>query len=144
MLAGILSTVADMTVFLNPSKQSFHRLGFNKAPKYISWSSDNRSMLIRIPAASGEYRRVELRSPDCTTNPYLAFALLIWAGLEGIREQLSPPEASNVNLFTAAKHEVSHLQTLPLSRTTASRNTAASEFLARHLPAPLLNYFCKE
>ena len=144
MMAGILNRIPEITLFLNPTEQSYRRLGSHKAPKYISWSSDNRSMLIRIPAASGEYRRVELRSPDCTANPYLAFALLIWAGLEGIREQLSPPEASNVNLFTAAKYEVSHLQTLPLSRTTASRNTAASEFLARHLPAPLLNYFCKE
>ena len=71
-------------------------------------------------------------------------AQMLEAGLEGIQEQMSPPEASNVNLFTAAKYEVSHLQTLPLSRTTASRNTAASEFLARHLPAPLLNYFCKD
>ena len=144
MMAGILNRIPEITLFLNPTEQSYRRLGSHKAPKYISWSSDNRSMLIRIPAASGEYRRVELRSPDCTANPYLAFALLIWAGLEGIQQQLSPPEASNVNLFTAAKHEVSHLQTLPLSRTTASRNSAASEFLARHLPASLLNYFCKE
>lgn len=144
MVAGILNRIPEITLFLNPSDQSYRRLGSHKAPKYISWSSDNRSMLIRIPAASGEYRRVELRSPDCTANPYLAFALLIWAGLEGIQEALPLPEASNVNLFTAAQHEVSHLQTLPLSRTTASRNAAASDFLAQHLPLPLLNYFCKE
>ena len=144
MMAGILNRIPEITLFLNPSDQSYRRLGSHKAPKYISWSSDNRSMLIRIPAASGEYRRVELRSPDCTANPYLAFALLIWAGLEGIQEALPLPEASNVNLFTAAQHEVSHLQTLPLSRTTASRNAAASDFLAQHLPLPLLNYFCKE
>lgn len=144
MMAGILNRIPEITLFLNPSDQSYRRLGSHKAPKYISWSSDNRSMLIRIPAAFGEYRRVELRSPDCTANPYLAFALLIWAGLEGIQEALPLPEASNVNLFTAAQHEVSHLQTLPLSRTTASRNAAASDFLARYLPLPLLNYFCKE
>ena len=144
MMAGILNRIPEITLFLNPSDQSYRRLGSHKAPKYISWSSDNRSMLIRIPAASGEYRRVELRSPDCTANPYLAFALLIWAGLEGIQEALPLPEASNVNLFTAAQHEVSHLQTLPLSRTTAARNAAASDFLAQHLPLPLLNYFCKE
>lgn len=144
MMAGILNRIPEITLFLNPSDQSYRRLGSHKAPKYISWSSDNRSMLIRIPAAFGEYRRVELRSPDCTANPYLAFALLIWAGLEGIQEALPLPEASNVNLFTAAQHEVSHLQTLPLSRTTASRNAAASDFLAQHLPLPLLNYFCKE
>ena len=144
MMAGILKNVADMTRFLNPTAQSYHRLGSHKAPKYISWSSDNRSQLIRIPAASGEYRRMELRSPDCTANPYIAFALLIWAGLEGIQQGLPVPEESNVNLFTAAQHDVSHLQMLPLSVTTASRNAAASEFLRRHLPQTLIDCFCQE
>lgn len=65
MMGGILNTISDMTLFLNPTAQSYHRLGADKAPKYISWSTDNRSQLIRIPAAAGEYRRVELRSPDC-------------------------------------------------------------------------------
>ena len=69
MMGGILRHVSDMTRFLNPSPQSYNRLGVCKAPKYISWSNNNRSMLIRIPAAAGEYRRVELRSPDCTANP---------------------------------------------------------------------------
>ena len=144
MMAGILNHVTEITLFLNPTDQSYRRLGSHKAPKYVSWSSDNRSMLIRIPAASGEYRRVELRSPDCTANPYIAFALLIWAGLEGIQEKIPLPEASNVNLFTAAQHDVSHLQTLPLSLTTAARNAVASAFLRQHLPQTLLDYFCKE
>ena len=62
-----------------------------KAPKYVSWSEENRSQLIRLPAASGEYRRAELRSPDPTANPYLAFALMIWAGLYGVQNGLEPP-----------------------------------------------------
>jgi len=57
------------------------RFGGHKAPKYISWSHENRSQLVRIPAAVGEYRRAELRSPDPAANPYLAFALMILAGL---------------------------------------------------------------
>ena len=66
---------------MNPDEQSYRRLGEKKAPKYISWSPENRSQLIRIPAAKGEYRRIELRSPDPLANPYIAYAGLIYAGL---------------------------------------------------------------
>lgn len=144
MMAGILSHISEMTLFLNPTDRSYHRLGSHKAPKYISWSNDNRSQLIRIPAAEGEYRRMELRSPDCTANPYIAFALLIWAGLDGIQNELPLSEESNMNLFTAAQHDLNNLQTLPLSLTTASRIASSSAFLRKHLPQTLIEYFCKE
>lgn len=142
MMGGILKHVSDMTLFLNPSEQSYSRLGAFKAPKYISWSNNNRSMLIRIPAASGEYRRVEMRSPDCTANPYLAFALLIWAGLDGIRNRIVPPENANVNLFTAGSEELSGLKTLPLTLGAAVRQASGSEFIRSHLPESLVRYFC--
>ena len=142
MMGGILKHVSDMTLFLNPSEQSYSRLGAFKAPKYISWSNNNRSMLIRIPAASGEYRRVEMRSPDCTANPYLAFALLIWAGLDGIRNRIVPPENANVNLFTAGSEELSVLKTLPLTLGAAVRQASGSEFIRSHLPESLVRYFC--
>ncbi|MBQ9148897.1 MAG: glutamine synthetase [Oscillospiraceae bacterium] len=143
MMGGILHHVADMTLFLNPMEQSYSRMGAFKAPKYISWSNNNRSMLIRIPAASGEYRRVELRSPDCTANPYIAFALLIWAGLEGIQNSISPPEKANVNLYTAASKELWGIETLPLSLSAAAKQASASEFIRAHLPESLINYFCQ-
>ena len=76
MIAGMLERVAEITAFLNPTEDSYRRLGEKKAPGYISWSHQNRSQLVRIPAAIGEYRRAELRSPDPAANPYLAFALL--------------------------------------------------------------------
>ena len=142
MMGGILLHVADMTRFLNPVEQSYSRLGAFKAPKYISWSNNNRSMLIRIPAASGEYRRVELRSPDCLANPYLAFALLIWAGLDGIRNRIILPENANVNLFTAASEELKGLQTLPLTLSAAVRQASSSGFVRSHLPESLIRYFC--
>ena len=142
MLAGILSTVADMTVFLNPSKQSFHRLGFNKAPKYISWSSENRSQLIRIPAATGEYRRAELRSPDPMANPYIAYTLLIYAGLYGIQNKLELPEPANVNLFTADAETLANYKTLPLSLAEAGKRAFDSSFVRDHLPLSLIEYFC--
>ncbi len=141
MMAGIMNRVAEITLFLNPSEQSYRRLGSHKAPKYISWSSNNRSMLIRIPAASDEYQRMELRSPDCSANPYLAFALLIWAGLEGLEQQMPLSQSSNVNLFTAAQHDVSNLQSLPLSLAAACRCAEQSAFLQAHLPQSLIDYF---
>ena len=143
-MGGILDKITDMTLFLNPTEQSYSRLGAHKAPKYISWSSNNRSQLIRVPAASGEYRRFELRSPDCTANPYLAFALLIWAGLSGIQNDIALPEACNVNLHTADSRELSGLATLPRSLSEAAACAGGSSFVARHLPASLVEFFSKQ
>ena len=141
-MGGILDKITDMTLFLNPTEQSYSRLGAHKAPKYISWSSNNRSQLIRVPAASGEYRRFELRSPDCTANPYLAFALLIWAGLSGIENDIALPEACNVNLHTADSRNVT-LATLPKSLPDAEMCAADSYFIAQHLPQSLIEFFTK-
>lgn len=142
VMGGILDKITDMTLFLNPTEQSYSRLGAHKAPKYISWSSNNRSQLIRVPAASGEYRRFELRSPDCTANPYLAFALLIWAGLSGIENDIALPEACNVNLHTADSRNVT-LATLPKSLSDAEKCAADSNFIAQHLPQSLIEFFTK-
>ncbi|MBQ1503859.1 MAG: glutamine synthetase, partial [Oscillospiraceae bacterium] len=101
MIAGILRHAGEMTAFLNPTEDSYRRLGSFKAPGYVSWSRENRSQLIRIPAAGGEYRRAELRSPDPAANPYLAFSLLIHAGLEGIENRLPLCAPSDFNLYTA-------------------------------------------
>ena len=141
-MGGILDKITDMTLFLNPTEQSYSRLGAHKAPKYISWSSNNRSQLIRVPAASGEYRRFELRSPDCTANPYLAFALLIWAGLSGNENDIALPEACNVNLHTADSRNVT-LATLPKSLSDAKKCAADSNFIAQHLPQSLIEFFTK-
>lgn len=142
-MGGILKYIADMTLFLNPTDRSYQRLGADKAPKYISWSSDNRSQLIRVPAADGEYRRFELRSPDCTANPYLAFALLIWAGLDGILNNIPLPEKSNVNLFTASPKDLWGLETLPLTRSNAAKVTLSSDFIKTYLSESLINFFCE-
>ena len=143
-MGGILDKIADMTLFLNPSEDSYSRLGANKAPKYISWSSNNRSQLIRVPAASGEYRRFELRSPDCTANPYLAFSLLIWAGLSGIHEDITLPEACNVNLFKTDSRNTAGLSTLPASLSEAAKIAGNSAFIAKHIPASLTEFFSRK
>ena len=98
VIAGVMDKVADMTVFLNPTDGSYLRLGGDKAPGYITWSSENRSQLIRIPAASGEFRRAELRSPDPGANPYIAFTLMISAGMYGVDKLLALPPSTDVNL----------------------------------------------
>lgn len=144
MMGGILKHIGDMTLFLNPTNRSYQRLGSHKAPKYISWSHDNRSQLIRVPAADGEYRRFELRSPDCTANPYLAFALLIWAGLDGILNNIVLPEKSNVNLYTASPKDLWGLETLPLTRGSAAKTALSSEFIREHFPESLIHYFCEQ
>ncbi len=142
MIAGILDKVSDITAFLNPTEESYRRLGQCKAPKYISWSGENRSQLVRVPAAVGEYRRAELRSPDPSANPYLTFALLIYAGLYGLENKLDLPNPTNLNLFTASEQELAKLQRLPEDLPTARRIAAQSSFVQEHIPAAILDIYC--
>ena len=138
-LAGVLAHVREITAFLNPVEGSYRRLGEHKAPRYITWSPENRSQLIRIPAAQGEYRRIELRSPDPMANPYLAYALLIHAGLDGIRAGLSAPLPVNENLYTAPESLTSQLERLPDSLEEARKIARSSRFVASVLPAGILD-----
>lgn len=142
MIAGILDKINDITAFLNPTEESYRRLGQCKAPKYISWSGENRSQLVRVPAAIGEYRRAELRSPDPSANPYLSFALLIYAGLYGLENKLDLPNPTNLNLFKASEQELAKLQRLPEDLPTACRIAAQSNFVQEHIPATILDIYC--
>lgn len=144
MIAGILAHVADMTAFLNPTPASYCRLGLSKAPGYISWSHENRSQLVRIPAAVGEYRRAELRSPDPMANPYLAFALLIYAALDGIRTGATLPEPINLNLFKADTTTLAGVERLPESLEAACKAAGDSAFIRAHIPAPILAIYCEK
>lgn len=143
MIAGILKHAHSMTLFLNPTKNSYDRFGSDKAPKFISWSHENRSQLIRIPAAEGRYRRCELRSPDPTTNPYLAYMLLIYAALDGISNKLELPEAADFNLFKADQETLKNYNSLPLSYGQACEAAKKSEFIKEHIPDPILRIYCK-
>ena len=143
IIAGILAHIREMTVFLNTVDASYLRFGGSKAPRYISWASENRAQLIRIPAAQGEYRRAELRSPDPLCNPYLAFALLIYAGLDGIRRALPLPAAADINFFTASQQVKERFETLPATLPQARALAAGSPFLAELLPPAVLEYYTK-
>ncbi len=144
MIAGILQNIKAMTAFLDPSEASYKRLGCNKAPLYITWSRENRSQLIRIPAAVGEYRRAELRSPDPTANPYLAFALMIYAGLDGIINRSVLCEPADINLFTAGAEELLKYEKLPESYEEACRIATSSAFINKYIPAEILSIYCRK
>lgn len=144
MMAGILARIKEMTLFLNTEENSYRRLGKSKAPGYISWSSENRSQLIRIPAASGEYRRAELRSADPAANPYLAFALVIYASLDGIENSLQLPPAANFNFFSAAKSLLENYERLPSSLQEARKLALESNFIKEYIPQPILDIYCEE
>lgn len=143
MLAGIMKYIKELTVFLNPTEESYQRFGQAKAPKYVSWSSENRSQLIRIPAASGEYRRAELRSPDPMTNPYLAYALLIYAGMYGIENELVLPKTSEVNFFTADQATAAQYEQLPSTLEEAKTLAQKSTFISEHIPESIIDIYCK-
>lgn len=143
MIAGVLDKIEDMTVFFNPTEQSYSRFGSHKAPKYITWSSENRSQLVRIPAAVGEYRRAELRSPDPSTNPYLAFALMIYAGLYGIENKLELPMVADINLFKSDNETLAKYRNLPQDLKTACNIASDSTFIKKHIPVSILNIYCK-
>ena len=144
MIAGVLDKVVEMTAFLNPTEDSYKRFGMDKAPGYVSWSSENRSQLVRIPAAVGEYRRAELRSPDPMANPYLAFTLMIYAALNGLENKLDLPEAANINLYKADAETLARFKKLPESLSDACKEAAASEFIKEHIPAAILEIYCNK
>ncbi len=141
-VAGVLEHASAMTVFMNPTAESYQRLGSFKAPQYISWGCENRSLLVRLPAADDEHRRAELRSPDPTANPYLAFALLIYAGLDGIKRQLQLPPAAEINFFAAEDAETQTFEKLPSSLKEAAAIAQNSTFIAEHLPKKTIDTYC--
>lgn len=106
-LGGLLKHVKGMTLILNPIVNSYKRLvpGY-EAPAYIAWSAKNRTPLVRIPATKGEEVRIELRSPDPACNPYLALAVCLAAGLDGIRNKIDPPKRQDMNMHQLSMEEL--------------------------------------
>ncbi|MDP2892288.1 MAG: type I glutamate--ammonia ligase [Bacillota bacterium] len=99
-IAGMMVHIKSFSAITNPLVNSYKRLvpGY-EAPCYIAWSAKNRSPLIRVPAASGEATRIEVRNPDPACNPYLAFALMLAAGLDGIKKGMKPVPSVDRNIF---------------------------------------------
>jgi glutamine synthetase len=125
-LAGITKNARSFAAVTNPLINSYKRLvpGY-EAPVYVAWSASNRSALMRIPASRGLGTRVEVRCPDPACNPYLAFAMMLNAGLDGIKNNLTPPPSIDVNIYqmTIAQKKKAKIASLP-----ASLQEALSEF----------------
>ena len=141
-MAGILARITEMTLFLNPERDSYLRFGSDKAPQYVCWGRENRSVLLRVPAERGaEYRRAELRSPDPQCNPYLALLLLMEAAMEGIEHNKRLPEETSINLTAASAEQTAHLTHLPASVEEAAAAAQGSEFIRSLLPQALIESY---
>lgn len=105
-IAGLMKHINGIVAITNPLVNSYKRLipGY-EAPVYIAWSAKNRSPLIRIPSARGKGTRVELRNPDPTANPYLALAVCLIAGLDGIKNKLEVCDSVDANIYAMTKKE---------------------------------------
>ncbi len=105
-MAGVIKHAPSFTAITNPTINSYKRLvpGY-EAPCYIAWSAQNRSPLVRVPSSRGQSTRIELRSVDPTANPYLAMAVLLQAGLSGIKDQSTPPHPVDRNIYIMNKRE---------------------------------------
>lgn len=115
-LGGLMHHARSFAAITNPTVNSYKRLvpGY-EAPVYIAWSPKNRSPLIRIPAKRGQSTRIELRNPDPTCNPYLAIAVMLKAGLDGIKNKIDPPPPVDQNIYelTPAQRKELGIGSLP-------------------------------
>ena len=143
-IAGILNRIEEITLFLNASTNSYSRLGKDKAPKYVTWSKENRSQLIRIPAAKGDRCRMELRSPDSSCNPYIVFALLIKAGMEGVENNYKLCKPHNINLFDAEEEKLQEVKKLPVNLNEAIKIAKSSEFIKNVLPQKTIDNYIND
>jgi len=139
-IAGITRNARGFSAVTNPLVNSYKRLvpGY-EAPVYVAWSASNRSALMRIPASRGLGTRVEVRCPDPTCNPYLAFAMMLNSGLDGIKNNLAPPKSTDVNIYEMTPNQMrrAKIQSMPASLREAldefKKNKIAKETLGDHI-----------
>ena len=131
-MGGILEHIKAITCITNPTVNSYKRFvpGY-EAPVYITWSGKSRSPLIRIPAMRGEHTRLELRSPDPSANPYLALAVLLAAGLDGIKNSIKPIGSIDLNAqkMTDEQRASLHIDMLPQSLPEAVNELEHDSFI---------------
>jgi len=143
-IAGILKHAPAFTAIANPTVNSYKRLvpGY-EAPCYVAWSAQNRSPLVRIPASRGISTRVEVRSVDPAANPYLVMATLLAAGLDGIKNKLTPPAAVDRNIYVMTKEEREEagIVDLPATLAQALVTLQSNEVISNALGDHLLEHF---
>ncbi len=139
-IAGIIKNARGFAAVTNPLVNSYKRLvpGY-EAPVYVAWSASNRSALVRIPASRGLGTRVEIRCPDPTCNPYLALAMMLNSGLDGVKNRLTPPPPTDVNIFrmTPQEKDQAGIASMPANLHEAvailKANPIAKETLGAHI-----------
>ncbi len=143
-IGGLLAHAKGMTAICNPLVNSYKRLvpGY-EAPCYIAWSERNRSPLIRVPAVRGNATRVEFRSPDPSCNPYLALAVMLRAGLDGVKRKIEPPEPMNRNIYEMDENERAKLgvDSLPGSLHDAVEDLKKDDLMKETLGEHILRRF---
>ncbi|WP_027365373.1 type I glutamate--ammonia ligase [Desulfotruncus alcoholivorax] len=143
-IGGLIKHIPAITAITNPTINSYKRLvsGY-EAPVYIAWSYRNRSPLIRVPAKRGQSTRIELRSPDPSCNPYLALAVCLKAGLDGIKNKIQCPNPCDRNIYELTQQEREELgiNILPESLQDAMVNLAADDVIREALGPHVLHRF---
>lgn len=145
-IGGLMKHIKAITFITNPLVNSYKRLvpGY-EAPTYIAWSANNRTPLIRIPESRRSGKRIELRSPDASANPYLALAVCLAAGMEGICEKILPPKEISQNIFELNEEEKKALgiECLPGSLMEAVEEFEKDAFIQKVLGEELSQKFIK-
>lgn len=138
VVAGIMDKICDLTIFMNRSSDSYHRIGKGNAPRFVTWSGGNYGQLIRVQANTGHHY-AQLRSPDALSNPYLVFALLIYSGLYGIKNNLELSAPVN----RALEADCKEYKSLPGTLEEAKKAAKESEFLRSILPGSIIDAYCE-
>ena len=145
-IGGVLKHIKEICPITNPLVNSYKRLVPDyEAPVYIAWSAKNRSPLIRVPSAREEGTRIELRSPDPSSNPYLVLACLLLAGLEGIKYNLEPPKCIDKNIFALNREERKreNIESLPESLHEAVAYMQKSDLVKEALGKNTFEYYIR-
>ncbi|MCR8641598.1 type I glutamate--ammonia ligase [Paenibacillus sp. N1-5-1-14] len=143
-MAGILHHARAYAAITNPTVNSYKRLvpGY-EAPCYVAWSASNRSPMVRIPASRGLSTRIEVRNPDPAANPYLALAVMLKAGLDGIKNKMQSPPPTDRNIYVMTEEEriQEGIPSLPLNLKNALDELVASEVMSEALGEHALQHF---
>ena len=150
-IGGLMKHMKAVTCITNPTINSYKRFvpGY-EAPVYMGWSSRTRGPLIRVPSGKGVNTRIELRSPDAAANPYLALAVLLEAGMDGIRNQIMPPDCidEDIQKMTPQRRAELGIQELPRSLKEAVEELEKDELvldvLGRRLADKIIKAHKKE
>lgn len=143
-IAGLLEKISAMTVFLNPTDSSYQRFGRLKAPKYITWSSKNRAQLISAQLTKNGNPCLQLRSPDPEANPYLAFALMIYAAVDGIEQQTELPPSTDRDVLFMTAEEQQDFRLLPDTIDKAKVAALDCDFIRTHIPESVVKAYCNK